>query len=444
MPLHSIVRFDSETVKILTYKQRGSSVERTTTIPNSDFEAFLAEDPSDDYQVLLDTPDVQYEIITIPPANPKLISRITEIEFRRLHPEYPPFTAFYQTIDEVTQDGKTFKRIACCMVPDDYLASVLEPFIRYNKHVTLITPLPTALAHLLAVTPDTLQQTLLSVYDSGEQKCIFLLEKGCVTMVRHVPSAGAGYSELDLQNITMTLDYCFQALRVRPSRTVALNGGEEVQLSPPLTPFTPTGIAPLSHELQEEYLPHLAVMAFMGRSKEDLRPKSYMTALRHQNLLRKGAWSFLAGSLVVALLAFNALFSILSLKSELDTARQRERTIPELLASYHAVQQERSKAEPLVTAMNAQLSTPTLPELLVTLPDFPVGTARISSLMTKKSGDAISLNLSGTLSEKTFASLQSRFEDMLVRLAQLKGLKAATQQLDQKTQVFTIEMKNKP
>jgi hypothetical protein len=442
MSLHSILCFDSETVKILTFKGRGETVERATTINLGEFEAFLSADGSDDYQIIIDSPDTQYEIITIPPVEPKLIPRITQLEYQRQHPEHPPFTAFYQPIDEVTDDGKTFKRVACCMIPIDQMASVLEPFIRYNKSVSLITPLPTALAHLLAVIPETLQQTLLCVYDSGEQKCIFLLEKGCVTMVRHVPSAGAGWGELDIQNITMTLDYCFQALRVRPSRTIALNGKQEVQLPLPLTPFTPLGIIPLSHELQQEYLPHLAVMAFMGTSKEDLRPKSYLTALKHQGLLRKGTWFFFVGSLVVALLAFNALFSILSLKSELDTARKSEHTLPALLSSYHAVQQERSTAEPLVTAMNVLQSTPTLLELLASLPDFPRDTVRIDTLMTQKTGDIVSFNITGTLAEKSFAAQQGRFEEILASLAQLKGLTVTSQQLDQKMQVFTIEMKS--
>ena len=263
-------------------------------------------------------------------------------------------------------------------------------------------------------------------------------------MVRHVPSEGAGYSDLDIQNITMTLDYCFQALRVRPSRTIVLNCGQDAQLPKPLTLFTPEGIIPVSHELQQEYLPNLAVIAFMAKSKKDLRPKNYLIALNHQNLLRKGAWAFLAGALVVFLLALNLIFSILSLRSELDTARQRESTIPEYLASYHDVKQERVIAEPLITAMNTQLSTPTLPELLANLPDFPGNAVSIDSLTVKKTDDATSLHLSGTFTEKTYAALQSRFEDLLGRLSQLKELTAASQQLDQKSQVFTIEMKSKP
>ena len=444
MPIHCIVRFGTETVNILTYKHRGTALELATTIPHSDLDAFLSGDRSDDYQLVIDALDIQYEIINIPPANPKLIAQIAQIEFQRLHPGYPPFTAFYQPIDEVTEDGKIFKRVACCMIPDDQVSFALEPFIRHNKSVSLITPLPTALAHLLTLTPESLQQTLLCVYDSGEQKCIFLLEKGCVTMVRHVPSEGAGYSDLDIQNITMTLDYCFQALRVRPSRTIVLNCGQDAELPKPLTQFTPEGIIHVSHELQQEYLPNLAVIASMGKSKNDLRPKNYLIALNHQNLLRKGAWSFLAGALVGVLLALHLLFSILSLRSELDTARQRESTIPEYLASYHDVKQERVIAEPLITAMNTQLSTPTLPELLANLPDFPGNAVSIDSLTVKKTDDATSLHLSGTFTEKTYAALQSRFEDLLGRLSQLKELTVTSQQLDQKSQVFTIEMKSKP
>ena len=156
MPIHCIVRFDTETVKILTYKHGGAALKLATTILHSDLDAFLSGDRSDDYQLVIDSPDIQYEIINIPPANPKLIAQIAQIEFQRLHPGYPPFTAFYQPIDEVTEDGKIFKRVACCMTPDDQVSFALEPFIRHNKSVSLITPLPAALAHLLTLTPESL------------------------------------------------------------------------------------------------------------------------------------------------------------------------------------------------------------------------------------------------------------------------------------------------
>jgi len=441
MPLHSIVRFDSEIVQILSFRHSGASAERTITIPVGDFETFLSDDRSDDYQIIVNAPDAQYDVITIPPVEPKLVSRIAQIEFQRLYPGYPPFTAFFRTIDEIAQEGKTLKRVACCMAPNDYLDSVLEPFIRHNKSVTLISTLPAVLAHLVGATPETRSQTLLCGYDSSDKKCIFLLEKGCVTMVRYVPSAGAGWSEHDLQNITMTLDYCFQTLRVRPSRTITLNGGP---VQPPLTPFTPAEAVPLSHELQQEYLPHLTVMAYMGKIKEDLRPESYLTAFMHQKLLRAGVWVFSVGSFAAVLLALFSLFSILSLQSELDTARKLESTIPELLSSHHAVQQERSEVEPVVTAMNALQSSRTLPELLAGLPEFAGGTVRVSSLNATKSGDAISLTLSGTIREKSFAGLQSRFEEMVSRLSQIRGLAVSSQQIDQKSQLFTIEMKSEP
>ncbi|HXE96013.1 MAG TPA: hypothetical protein VN642_06390 [Dongiaceae bacterium] len=441
MPLHSIVRFDSDIVQVVTFRHGGMAAERTTTIPAGDFEAFLSNDRSDDYQIIVDAPEAQYEIITIPPVEPKLVSRIAEIEFLRLYPGNPPFTAFYRPIDEVAHEGRTLKRVACCMVPNDYLDSVLEPFVRFNKSVSLITTLPAALAHMVNLDPETNSQSLLCAYDSSDRKCIFLLEKGCVTMARYVPSAGAGWSELDYHNITMTLDYCFQTLRVRPSRTIAMNGGA---VEPPLTLFSPENVMPAYHELQQEYLAHLAVMACMGKTKEDLRPDSYLTALTHQKFLRKVFLAFLAGSLVTALLAVYSLFSILSLQNQIEIAHQREHTIAELLSAYHAVQQEKSTIEPIVTAMNTLQSSPTIPELLGRLPERLPGSARINSIMAGKSGDAISLRLSGTITEKTLAAAQNSFEAVLECFAQLQSISTGSRQFDQKTQAFTIELRSKP
>lgn len=443
MPRHSIVRFDSDIVQILTFKQRRSAVELTTTIPIDDFAAFLSEDRSIDYQIIIDAPNANYETITIPPVEPKLVSRIAAIEFHRLYPESPPSTAYYRPIDEVVQEGKILKRVAICMVPNDYLASILEPFIRFNKPVSLISTLPAVLANLVGRDPETSGQTLLCVYDCGDKKCIFLLEKGCITMVRYVPSQGTGWSELDLHNINMTLDYCYQSLRVNPAKTIALNSGTEPPK--PLSPFTSAMDLSAYQELLQEYLPHLAVMTCTDKAGEDLRPASYLMSHAHQKILRKGIRVFCVGSLVAALLAFSSLFSILSLQSELDAARQLERTLPDLLSSYHAVQQERSAVEPLVTAMNTLQTTPTLPEALGRLPECGPGiTARINSMMAGKTGDTISLRFTGIITEKSFAAAQNSFEATLACFAQLQGFTTSSKQFEQKTQTFSIELKNKP
>lgn len=441
MSLHSIVRFDSETVQILTFKHKGAAVQSKITVPTSDFGAFLAADRSSDYQIIVDATEAQYDIITIPPVELKLVSRIAQIEFRRLYPEYPPFTASFRPIDEVTQDGKTLRRVACCMVSNEYLDYILEPFIRHNKSVSLISTLPTALAQLADTTPETLNRPHLYAYDGNHQKCIFLLEKGCVTMVRFVPSAGAGWSEADILNVNMTLDYCFQTLRVKPAKTIALNGGP---LQPPLTPLPPECNVPAPGDLQQEYLPHLAVMASTGMGSGDLRPQTYITDLKHQNLLRRAVRGFSIGCLAASLLGIYSLFSILSLQGEIETLRQREHAVPSLLSSYNALQQERSLVEPNITTMNRLQSGQTLPELLAILPEFARETVHINSLMTSKTGETITLRLSGTITEKTFAAAQSRFEEILARLAELNGFTISSQQFEQLTKIFTVEIKSTP
>ncbi|MDD2272711.1 MAG: hypothetical protein PHP95_10155 [Desulfuromonadaceae bacterium] len=441
MSLHSIVRFDSETVQVLTFRHKGAAVQSAITISIGDFGNFLAADRSTDYQIIVDATEAQYDIITIPPVEPKLVTRIAQIEFRRLYPEYPPFTASYRPIDEVTQDGKTLRRVACCMVSKEYLDYILEPFIRHNKSVSLISTLPTALAQLVDTTPETHDRPHLYAYDGNHQKCIFLLEKGCVTMVRFVPSAGAGWGEADILNVNMTLDYCFQTLRVKPAKTIALNGAP---LQPPLTPLTPKCNVAASDDLHQEYLPHLAVMTSAGMSKEDLRPQNYITALKYQNLLRGAVWVFSIGALAASLLGIFFLFSILSLQSEIDSSRQREHAIPALLSSYNALQQERNLVEPNITTMNRLQSGQTLPELLAVIPELSQKSVRVNSLKTDKTGGAITLILSGTITENTFAAAQSRFEEILQSLSKLQGFTISSQQFEQLSKTFTIETKSTP
>ena len=440
MPHHTFVSFEPELIRVLTAKSRGDRVVHALTLSNDEFEQFLQNDRSSDYHIIINSPDAVYDTINIPPVKSNLIRTLVQNETKRLFSTQPEFTTSFRSVDEIFQDNKTMQRIACCMVPDEFLFSILEPFIRHNKRVSSIISAPTVMADLVSATIDTSNETMLCTYDGGQRKTIFLLEKGCVTLVRHVPSDGPGWNSYDIQNISMTQDYCFQSLRVRPSRTVALNG-EETEGT--LT-ILETRLSHLYPELYQEYLPLLAAMNLPNISSHDLRPQTYLDDLKQQKILRNIMGAFAGGSALVVLLLLYNLYSVISLNSEIDYVRQQEQTLPIILENYQTVQQQFSVIEPLIALINKVQAEPSLPALLSSMPPAPAGSTNISAIKVRSDKENSIINITGSISEKTFESMQHQFEALLSSLEKVKGITITTKQIDPKEQTFSIEATYKP
>jgi hypothetical protein len=417
-----------------------STVERTLTLPEDEFEEFLAHDRSSAYQIVINTPDALYEAINLPPVKPKLIGALVQSEVRRLYTSLPPFSLAFRPIEDVFQDGKTMKRIACCMVSDEFLESVLTPFMRHNKPVSRIISLPAILAHLVCSGTDNGGETILCSHDGGLRKTIFLQEKGCVTLVRHVPSDAPGWDQHDLQHVSMTMDYCFQSLRVRPSQCLALNGGEA---EAPLKAFDSPLVQAFS-ALRQEYLPLLAALNISTSDTEDLRPAAYRAEHRQQTLLNRGMLAFSAGAALSATFLAATLFSVISLGSDIEDVRRHEQTLQTTLTAHQQARQNLGEIEPLIAMTAALRAEPSLPALLAALPGPPPSPLQLTAMKAEKSKEAINLILSGTVSEQSYAAMQNHFETLCTRLQKINGMRIISKQLNTTARTFILETAQTP
>ena len=442
MALHTLVSMESEFVRVITARSRGGNfaVERALTLSREELEDFLAHDRSSAYQIVVNPVDAICETITIPPVKPKLVDALVKSEVDRLYSTLPPFSLTYRAMDETFQDGKTMKRIACCMVPVAALETALRPFVRFNKPVSRVIALPAIFAHLIAQNSPDSEETALCAHDGASVKTIFLLEKGSVTLVRHVPSEAPGWGRIDLQNFSMTMDYCFQSLRVRPTRFLAMNGEGT---APPLTPCE-TPLHQRHPDLCQDYLPLLAAMEIRTDPEEDLRPAPYGEELGRQLLLGKGMLVFSAASALVALFLIATIFGVISLNSDLATARSQEQHLHATLETNRSARRDLTEIEPLLTLAATMRAEPSLPALLAGITGPPAPPIRLTSLKAVKEKGSLTLSLGGSIAEGAYAGMQADFETLCARTAKASGLPVVTKQLDANARTFTLEAARKP
>lgn len=437
MSNHTAISFDADAIRVLKAQGKGQSlvVDHASALRQDELDGFLATDRSREYVLLVNTPDAIYETIQIPPVKPALVAPLVAAELQRLFPTLPPFVVAYRAIEDVVRDGKPVRRVACCLIPEEFLAMVLEPFLRHNRPIARIVTLPSSLAHLVAHSPHASLNTLLCAYDGGVRKSLFLLEKGCVTLVRQVPSEGSGWDEIDRQNVSMTLDYCFQTLRVRPEKNLALNGTEP---SPPLAVFTPPEFQ-VAPEVIQSHLALIAALAFPPATTEDLRPAPYLVARQEQDILRGGGLLFGGASLVVALLLAVCFFSIDQIKQGLAPLRVNAQELQSTLESYRSVQQEREAVASRMESLAAVQAAPSLAGLMAAFTYPPTDRLYLTSLNATRAGEGIKVALVGKVHEETHAAAQARFETLSAQIEGFPGVAVTAKQLLPTEQSFSLE-----
>lgn len=437
------VSFDADAIRVVkASRTRGSlTFERALTLTDEEFDEFLRLDKGTEYLVSINPPDALYETITIPPVESKLTGRIVQAELRRIHPELTRFSAAYRVIGDTVQDGKTLRRVACCIVPYDLLESLLEPFLRHNKPVRQMGASPWLLARLVYESSSELPQTLLCAYDEGERKTLLVHEQGAVLFTRQVPSEGRGWNTFDRQNVTMTLDYCFQSLRIRPGGAIAVNSEDP---PPPFFPFDPTLPPGFPADIFFECPSQVASFVQLLSPAEDLRPSEYRKALKEQDLIRLAGKIFGGAAALIALLLVVQVYLLTTMTSTLNNLRQPHALLQNTLAEVRAASEKRTAVEHTISQLNSHHAEPSLPALLSILNLQHLHGISIQSLSAKRDKEGIQLTLNGSVSDPTLSGLQARFEALEQRMNSHPGVKTGAGSLDPKGQKFTLDARYTP
>ncbi|MDK9716468.1 MAG: hypothetical protein OEL57_01000 [Trichlorobacter sp.] len=326
-------------------------------------------------------------------------------------------------------------------MPNELLDMLLEPFIRHNKSVRMIAATPHALAGLVINTPSDLPETLLCAYDEGERKTLLVLENGAVLFTRQVPSECRGWNTLDRQNVTMTIDYCFQTLRVRPGGAIAINSEDP---PPPFVAFEPIIASGFPANIITEYPAQLALLTYPLPASQNLRPAAYCSALREQDLIKNTSLGFIIATACVILLLLVQGFLITAMQADLDSLRQPPALLHNVITTHQKAMEKRAAVEPLISILNSQHAEPSVPGLLATLALAPLTDVTISGMTAKRDKDAIVLSLTGAILKPSLAGAQSQLEALSTQLSNTKGVTLGNRTLDPQNNKFSVEATHKP
>jgi hypothetical protein len=224
-----VVSFEGNDVKIIHALRRRNSVrvERTEIIADEELDGYLQRERETEFTVICDFKESYHDVLVIPVLKPRYLEKIIEAEIRKATGKRD-FTFVYSPLGERVINNRKMLEIFYFMVSNETIRKVMDRFYKHGKFVKALYPLVFTAAALLNSGSST--EANLNIIGTGKERIVFFTKNGALNFIRNYESSETDFTDFDIQNINMTINYCYQNLRAKPSSVMLL--GELTELSP--------------------------------------------------------------------------------------------------------------------------------------------------------------------------------------------------------------------
>ncbi len=445
------ISFENGSIRCVSADVRGEAITivQSSLLPEDQLESYLATEKASSFIVIHNFKELHQDTLYLPTLEAQQLPLVISGEIRRNHPEIQNYSFFYRVIGDSYQDGRMYKKTAVFIYANEDLTAVVNRFIACKKTVTALYSSTAALAQLLSTSPDCTDDTILGIADLGREKIMFALENRNLSFVREFQSVTGGFAPEDMQSINMTIDYCFQSLRLRPTKAVLLNSPEDLAQSPvkmfvPLAPFTPAiNIAGTPETITENAIA-LGAFACLSAGEVNILPDAYATYFSRRSFFRRGIAAVVLLSIVALLAIAYELFEIISLKSEAASLRHELSLQGKVLNTYEQLQGELATHEPLITFITTAHATVDTQRTLIALNRVQVPGVQLHNItLTGEEDGALLIALAGHIDGTGLATVQQRFEAVIAACTGISGMEIISRSLGGKDQTFSIEARRR-
>lgn len=387
------------------------------------------------------------DIVHLPPATVKFYDNLVRAEVMKSHPELTAFTLFYRTVGETTSDGVLYNKIAAFSYEDDSLSDFISLFSRRGKVISRLYAAPYPIFRLAASTcaDDPARARIFIAPLSGE-KLILLSENAELEFIRKIPSTDAALLPADSQNINMTVDYCFQSLRVRPSEAVIIDPHEQSaepanHLTLPHRNALPPALAGLPHDTVRDYLAPLAAALHYAESPADgdILPSDYCVFTRNRRILAAATIVMIALILLLAGVILTERMALSDLKAGIAVLRTQLGKSGEEMAAFRKVDDETKALSRPIEYLN-KISTALNPgTALASLTLTGSNDYSIKGISLQKGEGFIGVRIEGYIASSGYSETQTIYEGVVERVRKIPGYSVTSGSVDVKQKTFSIE-----
>jgi hypothetical protein len=289
-------------------------------------------------------------------------------------------------------------------------------------------------------------QPVLGVVDLGANKTMFLVRDEKLSFVRVAQSDQRGMSDLDIENVNMTIAYCRQVLRLNPSRVVFLgipeSGNTDVApIIPVATAKYPSSIMAFENIITEHIIPLSALIHARGLNKSSLLPAVFHSINIQRKIMKYAIWCCVILSCLGLGYIGIQVANIFLTESEIRFVRKDISRKQFIIGEYEKVFGELQKREPLIKFMNAMNSTFDIQKVLLSLQVFSMDHVNVVSIGIRDEKSSLFVQVEGQISAASYKDLQTNFENLIKAIKNVNEIELTNQTLDIKNRNFRVDLK---
>ena len=418
-----IVSFEDSVIKVVYTSAKGGNVAVTDTLILNDeqFDNFLLQEKTSQFIVTHSFKDFFQEIFFIPPVKDKYVKSLIEAEIKR-KALFPSFSFIHTDLGEKVVDGKKMREVFVFAVRNDEINGIVNRFVSRDKLVKAFYPDIFVIASMI----DSKDKPVLCVIEAGLNKTLFLVNKGNVCFVRTVQSLEHGLGDLDIQNINMTTNYCWQSLKMGPSiimltEHLCRNYNATMSAAAPIACLTQRYVSAKS-EIAHDYTAAVSVLLVPASGKINLLTKEFKRFFQVRQFLIYSSFLFLILSFIGAGYAAYSTTKIAEMKMRLTSARKTLPGIEGIITAYDGKSEDLNRYAPYLALINSSTSTPDLQGFLFLLSELNIDSVKFVSISVTPGEHVLHSELKGSVKLDSYGDAQRDYQLLVDRIGKLKGI----------------------
>jgi hypothetical protein len=432
------VSFEEEGIKIVYATLRGGNltVEDTKETTDEQFEYYLSKEKTKEFIVSCDFSESYHDIITVPVVKPRHLKRIVETEIRKTI-NIKDFSFIFTPIGERIIENRKVMEVSYFAVSNEEIRSVVKRFYENGKIVKALYPRVFAISALLKPS----DKPIICVSGTKTEKTAFLFKNGAIYFLRRFKSLTTGLSEIDIQDINMTVNYCLQNLRINPS-IVLLTGNLSESVD------TITGISiPVEALYKPEYINSspeefsnfiTPISSFYAHKSSDILSKDLREVNVLKHYLQNASKVFVLLTLLCLIGIVSNIKGVMDTKAMLKTMRDKNLDVNTIFSEYNKKEIELRRYLPLINFINE--SSPSIQRLLIALAGLKMDNSRFNSIHALARDDSFLVTLEGTTYTGTYASMHRELEGLIDSLSIIEGVTISDKTIDIEKKRFLIKL----
>ncbi|MCP4624788.1 MAG: hypothetical protein GY850_14850 [bacterium] len=451
----TVVSFEEHDIKVIRAVKikKALIIEETHSLTHDQFDAFLEHEKSREFCVVVNFADSFTGTLHVPPAKDRFLATMIEAEIRKSF-KLEQFEYIYTDLGEKQINKKRKKEIFVYAVDHKHIMAILERFMRHGKSIKALYPDLFAVAQIAG----SGSSNVLGVMEAGTTKNLFLMNNGRISFIRVVQAFDRGLTDIDVQNINMTINYCRQTLKMSVERATVLGSlcsayTSEVAVPVPMQSFVNTDLCtPVQDRAPGPgFIAPLSALRANRGALINMLPKKIRSVFIAEKMLRYATAFFLAAMLIIFFQAGIITNQIIDQRKNIITLRANLPDIFTVMDQYYQQNETFEPYRPFLASYRASAALPDISALITRLATLQTDGISLDRIAIIAAGDDMFyddesgeskpvITLEGIAAAGGYAQMQNNFQAFTESIRTEQQFEIAEKFLDLKTRQLKVQV----